>query len=86
MSKCISHRIYTDVESYLVTEIDEFKGTAMAIRVEKRIRPDWRPRCTANLERHGDRLVIIEKAVLRDLKYCRTSVPLQGGRDPSPDL
>ncbi len=43
MSKYINHRIYTDVESYLVTEIDEVKGTAMAIRVEKRICPTMIP-------------------------------------------
>ncbi len=43
MSKYINHRIYTDVESYLVTESDEVKETAMAIRVEKRIRPTMIP-------------------------------------------
>lgn len=37
MKKYINHRIYTDVKSYLVTEIDEVKGTAIAIEVEKRI-------------------------------------------------
>ena len=30
MGKYINKRIYTDIESYLVTEIDEVKGTAMA--------------------------------------------------------
>ena len=39
MSKYINKRIYTDVESYLVTEIDEVNGTAMAVEVEKRIKP-----------------------------------------------
>ena len=43
MSKYINKRIYTDVESYLVTEIDEVKGTAMAIEVEKQIRPKMIP-------------------------------------------
>ena len=43
MSKYINKRIYTDVESYLVTEIDEVKGTAMAIEVEKRIKPKMIP-------------------------------------------
>ena len=39
MSMYINKRIYTDIDSYLVTEIDEVKGTAMAIEVEKRITP-----------------------------------------------
>ena len=39
MKKYINKRIYTDIESYLVTEIDEVNGTAMAIEVEKRIKP-----------------------------------------------
>ena len=43
MKKYINKRIYTDVESYLVTEIDEVKGTAMAIEVEKRIKPKMIP-------------------------------------------
>ena len=43
MSKYINKRIYTDVESYLVTEINEAKGTAMAIEVEKRIKPKMIP-------------------------------------------
>ena len=43
MSKYINKRIYTDVESYLVTDIDEIKGTAMAIEVEKRITPKMIP-------------------------------------------
>ena len=43
MSKYINKRIYTDVESYLVTEINEAKGTAMAIEVEKRITPKMIP-------------------------------------------
>jgi hypothetical protein len=43
MSKYINKRIYTDVESYLVTEIDEIRGTAMAIEVEKRITPKMIP-------------------------------------------
>ena len=43
MSKYINKRIYTDVESYLITEIDEVKGTAMAIEVEKQIRPKMIP-------------------------------------------
>ena len=43
MSKYINKRIYTDVESYLVTDIDEVKGTAMAIEVEKRITPKMMP-------------------------------------------
>lgn len=43
MKKYINKRIYTDVESYLVTGIDEVKGTAMAIEVEKRIKPKMIP-------------------------------------------
>ena len=43
MNKYINKRIYTDIESYLVTEIDEIKGTAMAIEVEKRITPKMIP-------------------------------------------
>ena len=43
MKKYINKRIYTDVESYLVTEIDEVKGTAMAVAVEKRIKPKMIP-------------------------------------------
>lgn len=43
MKKYINKRIYTDVESYLVTEIDEVKGTAMAVEVEKRIKPKMIP-------------------------------------------
>ena len=43
MSKYINKRIYTDVESYLVTEIDEVNGTAMAVAVEKRIKPKMIP-------------------------------------------
>jgi hypothetical protein len=39
----INKRIYTDIDSYLVTEIDEVKGTAMAIEVEKRITPKMIP-------------------------------------------
>ena len=43
MNKYINKRIYTDIESYLVTDIDEIKGTAMAIEVEKRITPKMIP-------------------------------------------
>ena len=43
MSKYINKRIYTDVESYLVTDIDEIKGTAMAVEVEKQIKPKMIP-------------------------------------------
>lgn len=43
MKKYINKRIYTDVESYLVIGIDEVKGTAMAIEVEKRIKPKMIP-------------------------------------------
>lgn len=43
MKKYINKRIYTDVESDLVTEIDEVKGTAMAVAVEKRIKPKMIP-------------------------------------------
>ena len=43
MIKYINKRIYTDIESYLVTEINEAKGTAMAIEVEKRIKPKMIP-------------------------------------------
>ena len=43
MKKYINKRIYTDVESYLVTEIDEVKGTAMAVAVEKQIKPKMIP-------------------------------------------
>ena len=58
MSKYINKRIYTDVESYLVTEINEAKGTAMAIEVEKRIKPKMIPGSFAancpNLEQEFD--------------------------------
>lgn len=37
MRKFINRRIYTDVESFLITDIDEVRGTATAIQVEKRI-------------------------------------------------
>ncbi len=43
MSKYINKRIYSDVESYLITEIDEVNGTAMAVEVEKRIKPKMIP-------------------------------------------
>ena len=43
MKKYINKRIYTDVESYLVTEIDEVNGTAMVVEVEKRIKPKMIP-------------------------------------------
>lgn len=43
MEKFINKRIYTDVESYKVFDIDEKAGTAMAIEVEKRIRPKMIP-------------------------------------------
>ena len=43
MNKYINKRIYTDVESYLITEIDEVNGTAMAIEVEKHIWPKMIP-------------------------------------------
>lgn len=43
MSKYINKRIYTDVESYLITEIDEVKETAMTIEVEKLIKPKMIP-------------------------------------------
>ena len=43
MSKYINKRIYTDVESYLVTNIDEVNGTAVAVEVEKRIKPKMIP-------------------------------------------
>ena len=43
MSMYINKRIYTNIDSYLVTEIDEVKGTAMAIEVEKRITPKMIP-------------------------------------------
>jgi len=43
MEKFINKRIYTDVQSWMVTEIDEVKGTAMAIAVEKRITPKMVP-------------------------------------------
>ena len=58
MKKYINKRIYTDVESYLVTEIDEVNGTAMAIEVEKRIKPKMIPGSFAancpNLEQEFD--------------------------------
>lgn len=37
MSKFINKKIHTDVESWMVTEIDEKKGTAMAVSVKKNI-------------------------------------------------
>lgn len=43
MKKYINKKLYTDVESYLVTDIDEVKGTAMAVEVEKRITPKTVP-------------------------------------------
>ena len=43
MAKFINKRIYTDIESWLVTEIDEARGTAMATPVEKIIRPKMVP-------------------------------------------
>ena len=43
MGKYINKRVGTDVESYLVTEIDEVNGTAMAVEVEKRIKPKMIP-------------------------------------------
>lgn len=39
----INRRIYTDVESWLITDIDEKKGTATATPVEKNIRPKLIP-------------------------------------------
>ena len=43
MAKFINKRIYTDIESWLVTEIDEARGTAMATPVKKIIRPKMVP-------------------------------------------
>ena len=58
MSKYINKRIYTDVESYLITEINEAKGTAVAVEVEKRITPKMIPGSFAancpNLEQEFD--------------------------------
>ena len=42
-ARYINRRIYTDVESWLVTDIDETKGTATATPVEKNIRPKLIP-------------------------------------------
>ena len=41
--KYINKSIYTDVESWQVTEIDEVNGTAMATPVKKNIRPKTIP-------------------------------------------
>lgn len=43
MAKFINKRIYTDIESWMVTEIDEARGTAMATPVKKIIRPKMVP-------------------------------------------
>ena len=43
MAKFINKRIYTDIESWMVTEIDEEKGTAVAVAVKKNIRPKMVP-------------------------------------------
>lgn len=37
--KYLNKTIYTDVESWMVTDIDEAAGTAMATPVEKKIKP-----------------------------------------------
>ena len=37
--KFINQMIYTDVRSYMVYDIDETAGTAMAVEVEKKIKP-----------------------------------------------
>ena len=43
MAKFINKRIYTDIESWLVTAIDEARGTAMATPVKKIIRSKMVP-------------------------------------------
>ena len=43
MAKFINKQIYTDIESWMVTEIDEAQGTAMATPVKKIIRPKMVP-------------------------------------------
>ena len=43
MTTYINKRIYTDIESWMVTEIDEARGTAMATPVKKNIRPKMIP-------------------------------------------
>lgn len=43
MAKFINRRIYTDIESWMVTEIDEARETAMATPVKKIIRPKMVP-------------------------------------------
>lgn len=42
-ARYINRRIYTDVESWLVTDIDEVKGTATAVEVKKEIKPTFIP-------------------------------------------
>jgi len=42
-ARYINRRIYTDVESWLVTDIDEAKGTATAVEVKKEIKPTFIP-------------------------------------------
>ena len=41
MTKYINMKLFTDIKSWMVYDIDEEKGTAMAIEVEKRIEPCW---------------------------------------------
>lgn len=42
-ARYINRRIYTDVKSWLITDIDEVKGTATATPVKKEIRPTLIP-------------------------------------------
>jgi len=43
MSEYINRRIYTDVKSWMVYDINEAEGTAMAVEVVKRIQPKMVP-------------------------------------------
>ena len=41
--KFINEKLYSDVNSYRVFDIDEKAGTAMAIEVERDFKPEWIP-------------------------------------------
>lgn len=43
MAHYINRRIHTDIKSWMVYDLDEAKGTAMALEVEKRIEPRMVP-------------------------------------------
>ena len=87
MSKYINKRIYTDVESYLVTEINEAKGTAMAIEVEKRIKPKMIPCGFAahcpNLDQEFDAAQPVVKDGATAFPITRNKVGIQNRGDRS---